>query len=73
MPDLVGDALQLAQDKLQSLGSYVLDQEDALGLGRLQVLDSNWKVCDQEPPPGAQLSEDDTVTLFCVQLEEACP
>ncbi|MGH8825174.1 MAG: hypothetical protein ACRDVN_11940 [Jiangellaceae bacterium] len=49
MPDLVGMNLQLAQDTLQALGSYLLDQEDASGLDRLQIIDSNWQVCAQEP------------------------
>src|SRR5450759_918961 len=52
MPNLVGENLQLAQDKLQALGSYLMDQQDAAGLGRIQVLDTNWRVCTQKPAPG---------------------
>ncbi len=48
MPDVVGANLQDAQDLLQSLGSYAMDQQDASGLGRVQVLDRNWKVCSQD-------------------------
>ena len=44
MPRVVGMNLQLAQDLLQSKGSYILDQVDHKGLLRVQVLDSNWKV-----------------------------
>jgi hypothetical protein len=73
MPSLVGLVLQTAQDKLQFLGSYVMDQQDAGGLDRLQLLDSNWKVCSQSPNPGARVAATDTVTLASVKLEEACP
>lgn len=73
MPDLVGQNLQLAQDILQDLGSYVLDQEDASGLDRFQVNDSNWKVCMQDPAPGSIVNLDAIVTLGSVKIEEACP
>ena len=73
MPDLVGTVLQDAQDRLQSLGSYVLDQEDASGLGRFQVLDSNWIVCRQSPAPGNDVSVDRVVTLWSVKIGERCP
>jgi hypothetical protein len=73
MPDLVGQDLQLAQDRLQALGSYNLDQEDALGLGRIQVIDSDWKVCSQTPDAGTQFPKDKRVTLFAAKDEEDCP
>jgi hypothetical protein len=73
MPNVVGVVLQTAQDKLQFLGSYVMDQQDAGGLDRLQLLDSNWRVCSQSPHPGTRVSATDTVTLASVKLEEACP
>ncbi|MBW9214767.1 hypothetical protein KV102_07905 [Mumia sp. zg.B53] len=73
MPRLVGTNLQLAQDKLQHLGSYVLDQRDALGLDRFQVLDSNWKVCSQKPKAGRTVAVDAVIVLAAVKLEEACP
>lgn len=73
MPALVGVNLQLAQDQLQSLGSYVLDQTDASGLGRAQVLDSNWQVCAQQPAPGSVVPIDTMVTLSAVKLSETCP
>jgi len=72
MPKLVGKNLQLAQDTLQSLGSYVLDQEDASGLGRLQVNDSNWKVCSQRPKAGSKTPTDTVVLLASVKLDETC-
>ena len=73
MPDVVGMVLQDAQDLLQAQGSYLMDQEDASGQGRLQLLDSNWKVCSQAPPPGAALSATTVVTLSAVKLDETCP
>lgn len=73
MPALVGENLQLAQDLLQKNGSYVLDQEDALGLDRLQVLDSNWQVCKQSPKAGTKVAIDAMVTLSSVKLTEECP
>jgi hypothetical protein len=73
MPNVVGQVLQTAQDRLQSLGSYVMDQQDAGGLNRLQLIDSNWKVCSQKPKAGARVAEADIVTLASVKLEESCP
>lgn len=73
MPKLVGKNLQLAQDKLQSLGSWVLDQEDASGLDRFQILDSNWKVCSQKPKAGKVVSVNTVVVLKSVKLDEKCP
>ena len=73
MPKLVGVNLQLAQDTLQSVGSYVLDQEDASGLGRIQVNDSNWKVCSQRPKAGASVPIETVVLLTSVKLAEECP
>jgi len=73
MPKLVGMVLQDAQDLLQSRGSYLLDQEDARGLGRWQLLDSGWRVCAQKPRPGTQVSADTLVTLWSVKLSGRCP
>ena len=72
MPKVVGMNLQLAQDLLQSKGSYILDQEDFKGLSRLQILDSNWKVCAQSPSAGKRVSASTMVTLSSVKLSESC-
>lgn len=72
MPSLVGMVLQDAQDSLQAKGSYLLDQRDASGKGRLQILDDNWKVCSQSPAPGTKTSVSDMVTLSSVKLSERC-
>lgn len=73
MPKLVGQNLQLAQDILQKQGSYVMDQTDALGLDRIQVNDSNWTVCAQDPKAGAKVEVSAVVTLSSVKLTEQCP
>ena len=73
MPKVVGMVLQDAQDVLQSRGSYLLDQEDASGRGRWQLLDSGWKVCAQKPRPGASVPLETIVTLWSVKLSERCP
>lgn len=72
MPNVVGMVLQDAQDKLQSMGSFLMDQTDARGLGRVQVLDSNWKVCKQDPAPGSTVPVSTLVTLASVKLAESC-
>jgi len=72
MPKVVGMNLQLAQDLLQSKGSFVLDQEDFKGLSRIQVLDSNWKVCAQTPSAGKRVGVSTVVTLSSVKLTEKC-
>ena len=73
MPRVIGMNLQLAQDLLQSLGSYIMDQTDAAGLARWQIIDSNWKVCRQSPAAGKIVPQSVTVTLASVKLAEACP
>jgi beta-lactam-binding protein with PASTA domain len=72
MPNVIGMNLQLAQDLLQSKGSYLMTQTDAKGLGRFQVLDSNWKVCKQSPVAGQRVSTATLVTLASVKLIESC-
>ena len=73
MPNLVGLNLQVAQDELQSLGSYVLSQDDATGKGRFQMSDRNWKVCSQDQEPGQVLSIAELVNVEAVKLSESCP
>ena len=73
MPKVVGVNLQLAQDMLQKAGSFLLDQEDALGLDRIQVMDANWQVCTQSPKAGKEVPVDTMVTLASVKLTEECP
>ena len=72
MPKVVGMNLQLAQDLLQSKGSYLMDQQDFKKLGRFQIIDSNWKVCSQSPAAGKKLPISTIVTLASVKLSESC-
>jgi hypothetical protein len=73
MPKVTGMNLQLAQDLLQSKGSYLMDQEDASGLGRFQIIDSAWKVCSQSPSAGKKVPTSTMVVLKSVKLTESCP
>jgi ABC-type Fe3+-hydroxamate transport system substrate-binding protein len=73
MPNLVGKNLQAAQDDLQALGSYLLDQQDATGAHRITVIDSDWKVCSQKPKRGATVPIVAMVQLAAVKLKESCP
>ncbi len=73
MPNVVGQNLQDAQDLLQTLDSYVMDQVDATGLERFAVDDSNWTVCTQDPPAGTVSPVSTVVTLSAVKLDETCP
>ncbi|MEU7157885.1 PASTA domain-containing protein [Streptomyces chrestomyceticus] len=72
LPDLVGKGLQSAQDSAQAAGFRVLRSHDALGRGRMQALDRNWKVCTQTPGPG-QVDTGRTVDFGAVKLTESCP
>jgi hypothetical protein len=73
MPRVVGLNLQKAQNLLQMMGSYFMDQTDASGMGRFQLLDSKWHVCAQNPPPGRTVPLSTIVTLASVKLDERCP
>lgn len=73
MPKVTGLVLQDAQDLLQTLGSYLMDQQDASGLARLQIDDSNWKVCAQAPKAGSKVPIETIVVLKAVKLRESCP
>lgn len=71
LPDVVGQDLQAAQDEAQAAGFYVLDDQDASGQNRLQVLDRNWTVCRQEPAAGTHPT-DTPVVLYAVKDTETC-
>ncbi|WP_108989062.1 PASTA domain-containing protein [Streptomyces coelicoflavus] len=72
LPDMTGKGLQSAQDEAQAAGFYLLTSHDALGRGRNQLLDRNWKVCAQTPAPGAHATGTE-VDFSTVKLEESCP
>lgn len=73
MPAVEGMVLQDAQDTLQALGSFLLDQQDASGMDRMQIDDSNWVVCSQDPAAGTESQLGAVVVLASVKLDETCP
>ncbi|WP_425247557.1 hypothetical protein [Streptomyces sp. NEAU-NA10] len=72
LPDMRGKGLQSAQDQAQAAGFYHLTSHDALGRGRMQAFDRNWKVCSQTPAAGTHAT-DTKVDFGTVKLEETCP
>jgi len=77
MPNLIGENLQDAQDKVQELGIFYSISHDLLG-SRNQVLDSNWKVCTQTPKARTRIhgAADDYEGKFdfgVIKLTETCP
>lgn len=75
MPNLVGSVLQDAQDEMQrTVGAFFFSSShDADGQGRAQLLDANWKVCDQNIAPGTQITFSSVVDFGAVKLSESCP
>lgn len=77
MPNFVGMNLQDAQNKVQTYGVFYSKSHDLNG-SRMQMLDSNWKVCDQNIKPGTKIqgSADDyegEIDFGTVKVEEDCP
>ena len=74
MPDMTGLVLQDAQDGMQGLGVMFSTSHDALG-SRMQVLDRDWKVCDQNVPAGQQVTGEveGQIDFGVVKLSETCP
>ncbi|MEU6371250.1 PASTA domain-containing protein [Streptomyces sp. NPDC046931] len=73
VPNFVGMGLQSAQDTAQSAGFYTLKSHDALGRGRHQILDRDWKVCSQNVKAGSSASTDTELDFGAVKLAETCP
>jgi PASTA domain len=60
VPALIGQRLDVALDRLEGAGL----KGEVRGGGLFGVLnESDWKVVDQDPSPGARLSQGDTVHL----------
>jgi beta-lactam-binding protein with PASTA domain len=75
MPNLVGAGLQDAQDAIQALTSYgitITKSHDATGAGRHQILDRDWKVCDQNIKAGQAISPGTTIDFGAAKLNEGC-
>jgi hypothetical protein len=49
---------------MHAAGLYALEKEDATGQGRLLLYDRNWTTVRQDPPAGAKVSPDTTITLY---------
>ncbi|MFF7898732.1 PASTA domain-containing protein [Streptomyces sp. NPDC088817] len=73
VPAFVGMGLQSAQDAAREQGFRSLKSHDALGRGRMQVFDRNWKVCSQNVAAGTTVSTGTTLDFGAVKLEESCP
>ena len=71
VPRLTCFDLQEAQDTLQSAGFSTLASRDASGRGRHQIVDRDWTVTGQTPPPGGTWSKTSRVTLRAVRDDEA--
>ena len=66
--------LQLAQDTVQAeLNIFFSSSEDATGRDRMQVLDRNWIVLDQTPPPGSPVTDDAEISFIVVKDDEVSP
>ncbi|MCZ2821059.1 hypothetical protein O2V63_12020 [Modestobacter sp. VKM Ac-2977] len=74
MPDMTGQVLQDAQDAMQTLGVMYSTSHDALG-SRMQLLDRDWLVCDQNIPAGQQVTGEveGQIDFGVVKLSESCP
>ncbi|WKX69921.1 PASTA domain-containing protein [Streptomyces sp. XD-27] len=70
MPDFQGKSVTVAREALDP--STSLTVKDASGQDRNILVESNWKVCGQEPQAGANLTGQ-PVTLTAVKFEESCP
>ncbi|WP_353940778.1 PASTA domain-containing protein [Streptomyces sp. HUAS MG91] len=73
VPTFVGMGLQSAQDKAQAAGFTILTSHDALGRGRLQAFDRNWKVCSQSVAAGTTVATTTMLDLGAVKTGESCP
>ena len=77
MPDLTGSTLQDAQNAVQKLGIFFSVSHDLRG-SRNQILDRNWKVCDQQPAAGetvsgSRISREGKIDFGVVKRSETCP
>ena len=69
VPDVVGMNHGEAQSLLRSKG-FMVNEEDASSEGRWILDNTNWKVCRQDPAPGA--TDALRVAIYSVKLDEAC-
>jgi PASTA domain-containing protein len=60
VPDVTGERLDTARDRMQRAG-FDVDEDDGGLLG--SIVDSNWEVAEQDPPAGTLLERGSTVHL----------
>ncbi|MFC8090426.1 hypothetical protein [Streptomyces sp. NPDC057301] len=70
MPDFRDKSVKVARDALDPSTSITVT--DASGQDRNVLVESNWKVCSQEPAAGAELTGQ-PVSFKAVKFEESCP
>jgi hypothetical protein len=76
MPNEVGKVLQDAQDDIQRVSQdplFYTSSTDASGAGRMQILDRNWIVCQQNLAPATTANQDSDISFAVVKLDEDCP
>jgi hypothetical protein len=71
LPALTGKTLSAAEDSAQANGYTNFTSHDLIGT-RVQILDSDWKVCTQSPAPGVHPAGT-AVSLGVVKTSESCP
>ena len=70
MPDVAGRPLEVAKSTLQAVG--ISGHSRDVLRDRVQIVDSNWTVCTQDPAPGPAV-KGAVVELGVVKDDEACP
>ncbi|MBD0420349.1 PASTA domain-containing protein [Streptomyces sp. TRM S81-3] len=69
VPDVVGMNHRDAMGLLHERG-FMVNEEDASPEGRMIILNSGWKVCRQDPAPGA--TDVLRVAIYSVKHDESC-
>ncbi|RMI12670.1 PASTA domain-containing protein [Cellulomonas triticagri] len=73
LPDFEDKDLGDVRAALEALGADDIKTVDATGDGRSPWVDSNWKVCSQDPRKGREVDASDRITLAVVKDGERCP
>lgn len=71
--DFTGKGLQTAENDARSAGFGNLASHDASGRARIQILDTDWKVCFQTPAAGRTAATSTRLDFGVVKLAESCP
>jgi hypothetical protein len=76
MPSMSGVGLQVAQNRIQELtgdGIFFTYSHDVGGADRMQILDSDWRVCSQNVAAGTRITAGTRIDFGVVKLGESCP